>query len=310
MKKFEDQLFDDVYVRRQKAKDFKPARHARAYRIAKKCPEAVFRITSWAHGKESVGNTLSYVSREGDLAMEDPQGALLDAKDIEERLDEWALDFDTWKKRSRESAHITFSSPKGSDPEAVSAAVRKFAWHVFANHDYLMVRHDDTDNPHVHVVVKARGFDLTKLDPGMKDIKDWRRFYAECLRDEGVQVEASSRLMRGLLGPAKRFKGTKPYLPDPQRDVGPIPPVELSTSQKRYIKLSQGYQRAFEAIADEMVKKGAEKGDKRLLGMGEAIQDYAKKRDSQQRADIQRLYFAKRQLDKPIKAKDGPELDC
>jgi len=307
--KFKDQLFDDVYVRKQKAKDIKPARHARAYRIAKKYPEAVFKITSWAHDKETVGATLSYVSRSGDLEMEDPQGGVLNADDVKKRLDEWAQDFDTWKKRSRESAHIIFSSPKGADREAVRSAVRDFCWAAFANHDYLMVAHDDTKNPHVHVVVKARGFDNTKLDPGMRDIKDWRRYYAECLRNKGVQVEASSRLMRGLLAPPAPRKGTKPYLPDPERETGSIPPVELSTAQKRFVKRSGAYQRAYVAVAEEMIKKGIEKDNAKLKGMGEAVLEYTKERDIQQREDIKRLYFLKRELDKPVKSEDGPDRE-
>lgn len=62
---------------------------------------------------------------------------------------------------------------------------------------------------------EATGFDLTKLHPGMKGIKDWYRYYAECLRDRGVQVEVRSHLRRGLLAPAEPHKGIKPYLPDP-----------------------------------------------------------------------------------------------
>lgn len=309
MKTWKDQLFDDIHVLRRKAKDLKINPRKRAYHIAKKLPQAVFKITSWAHDAESVGNTLSYVSREGELEMEDPQGALLDAEEVKERLAEWELDFDTWKKRSRESAHITFSSPKGTDREAVSAAVRQFASDVFANHDYLFVRHDDTDYPHVHIVVKARGFDLTKLDPGRKDLKDWRNYYSECLRDQGVQVEASSRLMRGFLTPAPRYKGTKPYLRDPGRITEPMAKVELSTSQKRFLKRSESYQRAFETIGKDLSKKGAEMQDGRLIGMGKAIQEYAVERDRQQLRDVQRLYFAKRVLDKAGRERDGEEKE-
>ena len=309
MKTWKDQLFDDISVRRQKAKDLKINPRKRAYHIAKKLPQAVFKITSWAHDAESVGNTLSYISRKGELELEDPQGALLNAEEVMERLAEWETDFDDWKKNSRESAHITFSSPKGSDREAVSAAVRKFASDVFANHDYMFVRHDDTDYPHVHIVVKARGFDLTKLDPGRKDLKEWRNYYSECLRDEGVEVEASSRLMRGFLTPAPRYKGTKPYLRDPERVSGPIPKAELSTAQKRFLKRSEGYQRAFEAIGKDLSQKGVEKDDGRLIGMGEAIEEYAKERDRQQIRDVQRLYFAKRQIDKAGREQEGPEKE-
>jgi len=306
MKTYKDQLFEDIQVRRQKAKDLKINPRKRAYQIAIKLPQAVFKITSWAHDAESVMSTLSYVSREGDLELEDPQGALLNAEEVKERLVEWETDFDTHKKRSRESAHIIFSTPEGSDPEAAKAAFRRFASDVFANHDYLFVGHDDTDFFHIHAVVKARGFEMTKLDPGRKDLKDWRNYWAECLRDEGIQVEASSRLMRGFLTPAPRFGGTKPYLRDPERDLKPIPKAMLSSAQKRFLKRSEGYQRAFEAIGADLSKQGAEKKDARLIGMGKAVEKYAEERDRQQLRDVQRLYYLKRTYDKAAQEKDGP----
>ena len=303
MKRYSEQLFEDVQVKRQKPQ--KTDALKRAYRIAQRHPQAVLKVISWAHDAKSVGDTLSYISREGDLELEDPQGNKLNAEEVKERLAEWSQDFDTWKKRSRESMHMMFSSPQGSDSKAVMEATRDFTRSTFANYDYLMAPHDDTDNPHVHVVVKTRGYDLTKLHPGPNDLREWRDHYARCLRDHGVQVEASPRLMRGFFGRSPPVRGAKAALLTSQdaRELStdPIPAPELSDSQKRAYKRSEAYQHAFEVMGKELVEKGRNLDDKGLLGMGEAIQEYAKGREQTQLEDVQRLYYAKRRIEKAVK---------
>ena len=304
MKTYKDQLFEDVVVSRRKPENLKAEAAKRAYRIAKNLPQAVLKVISWAHDARSVMDTLSYISREGDLALEDPQGNPLDADQVKERLDEWAMDFDTWKKNSRESMHMTFSSPKGSDPAAVIDATRDFTRTVFANYDYLLVQHHDTDNPHVHVVVKARGFDLTKLNPGRADLTQWRDHYAHCLRDRGVQVEASSRLTRGLFGRSPPVRGAQAALRHEQ-DAAPMPePIplhKLSDSHRRALVRSEAYQGAFVTMGKDLVAQGDKLDNTALKGMGEAIQEYAKTREQTQLEDVQRLYYAKRRIGRAIK---------
>ncbi len=313
MKKYSDQLFEDIVPNRRKPEDPKAHAAKRAYRIAQCYPQAVLKVISWAHDANSVMNTLSYISREGDLELEDPQGDKLNADQVKERLDEWAMDFDDWKKNSRESMHMTLSAPEGSPPGAVLEAARKFGRDIFPNHDYLFVRHDDTDHPHVHFVVKSRGYDLTKVHPGRKDLREWREHFAQCMREEGVQVEASPRLMRGLFGRSPPVRGPKAALWRSENDSHAIPdPIllqhQLSDPLKRALKRSEAYQEAFEAMGEELVEKGRELKNKGLLGMGEAIQRYAVTREKAQFQDVQRLYYAQRRIGRAVKEQGGMEL--
>lgn len=313
MKTYDDQLFDDIVPNRRKPETSQARAAKQSYRIAKKYPQAVMKVISFAHDAKSVMDTLSYISREGDLELEDPMGFKLDAEETKERLEEWAQDFDTWKKVSRESMHLTLSSPAGSDPDAVLEATRLFAREVFPNHDYLLVRHDDTDHPHCHVVVKTRGWDLSKLNPGRKDLRDWREEYAHCLRDQGVNVEASSRLKRGLFGRSTPGRGVKYDLQGSERgaevDYDPIPLHKLSDPLRRALVRSEAYQQEFVDMGKELVEKGEKLDNKGLTGMGEAINRYADTREQTQLQDVQRLHFARRRINKAVKAHKDSGLD-
>ncbi|MDB6104572.1 MAG: relaxase/mobilization nuclease protein [Gammaproteobacteria bacterium] len=52
--------------------------------------------------------------------------------------------------------NLVFSMPKGTPPDKLYQAVRRFASEKFAlQHRYAMALHTDQGHPHVHMVVKA-----------------------------------------------------------------------------------------------------------------------------------------------------------
>lgn len=160
--------------------------------------QAVVKVISYGRGRESARNQLNYISRRGDLALEARDGTLVDGGDaIEELAKDWVVDFDT-KANSRNLVHLMLSAPAGTDRDAAHESVKDFAKIVFAeNHDYVLVRHEDTDNPHTHVLVKMRGDDGMKLDPRKAELKAWREAYARCAARQGIKLDASSRRSRG-----------------------------------------------------------------------------------------------------------------
>jgi len=92
------------------------------------------------------------------------------------------------------------SAPAGNDREAVEDAAREFAAQTFgANWDYVMARHDDTANPHVHIVAETRGMDgtLFSVEPG--DIQPIRERFADACRAEGLDVTATPRAVRAVV---------------------------------------------------------------------------------------------------------------
>jgi hypothetical protein len=89
------------------------------------------------------------------------------------------------------------SMPRGTDPLAVQRAAREFAKVELADHKYVMVLHDHQANPHVHISVRAESRYGKRLNPRKADLHRWRETFAEKLRDQGVEAEATRQATRG-----------------------------------------------------------------------------------------------------------------
>jgi len=198
----EKDIFDRVRVDKRPGRDIQLGSSSvkSAYRATQKLPQAVLKVKSYTSGSVRTNTLLTYISKEGEADVEDPQGNLLkDPEELKERIEEWAHDFDKNRKKSRDSVHLILSAPKGSELGAVERSVREFAQNEFGKtNDYLFAIHSDTDHPHGHLMVKMRGYDGEKMNPGRKDLREWRESFAQSLRENGVEVEASSRSSRGV----------------------------------------------------------------------------------------------------------------
>lgn len=94
--------------------------------------------------------------------------------------------------------NLVFSMPKGSPPEKVYEAVKVFAREKFAlHHRHAMTLHADQGHPHVHVVVKAVSEDGVRLNIRKATLREWRRDFAQYLRELGVEANATERAVRG-----------------------------------------------------------------------------------------------------------------
>lgn len=177
--------------------------------IARRSPEVMVKITAVApKGMRQIKRAMDYISRKGEIELEDQDGNVVKGKEaLDELRDDWqhggAYIADEPGKR-REAFHLVLSMPEGTDELAVRRAVRDFALGEFQGHQYVMAMHTfDTDpdpepakQPHVHVVVKARGDDTVRLAPRKADLQRWREGFAEALREHGVDAAASNRLQR------------------------------------------------------------------------------------------------------------------
>ena len=89
------------------------------------------------------------------------------------------------------------SMPRGTDPLTVQRAAREFAQIELADHKYVMVLHDHQANPHVHISVRAESKHGKRLNPRKADLHRWRETFAEKLRGQGVEAEATRQATRG-----------------------------------------------------------------------------------------------------------------
>lgn len=195
-----------------------PGQVAQIARIARRTPEVMVKVLS--HGAQdlgAVGRHLDYLRKreDGDLSVETDDGQRLTGQGVSKTLlEEWDLDLEELRtspqldgrgRGSRKLIHkLVFSMPAGTPPEKVYAAVRNLAREEFAlKHRYAMVLHTDEPHPHVHVVLKAVSEQGIRLHIRKGTLREWRRGFAQHLRELGVEANATERAIRGSIAVRK-----------------------------------------------------------------------------------------------------------
>jgi type IV secretory pathway VirD2 relaxase len=191
-----------------------PEAKARLARIVRRAPEVMVKITGRSRGIVHLKSHLDYLTRNGRLEAETQDGQPVpDRAALRALHDDWLM-ANALMERDRgvrvgpekaQSVGIILSMPAGAPPDRVQDAARAWARETFGDrHDWLMVRHDDRDHPHVHVTVRAVGSDGRRLVAGPADLQAWRERFAAELRRLGVAAEATPRHARGLVAKAER----------------------------------------------------------------------------------------------------------
>ena len=190
-----------------------PAKRAEAIRdrlarTVRKTPEVMVKITSSSKGMRQIGRHLDYISRKGQIDIEDQDGAILRGREeLTDVKDVWRYggpeEIGEVSDR-RDTLNIVFSMPAQTDEVSLRRAVRAFAAQEFDGHQYVFAYHTqatDPDpsppaHPHVHLSVKVDGQDGRRLNPRKADLQRWREGFAEQLRVHGIEANATSRLAR------------------------------------------------------------------------------------------------------------------
>jgi type IV secretory pathway VirD2 relaxase len=175
---------------------------SKAGRVAKGVPEVMVKIKSFGKGALSVKRHLQYISRNGEVELETDRGEILKGR---EEVNDF---FKSWKEEMnnggvytnrRDTMHMILSMPEDTPPEGVRLAAREFAKKTFAgNHEYVFALHTDEPHPHVHITVKMLGFDGKRLHIDRDKPQEYRETFADALRDEGIEAEATPRSARGV----------------------------------------------------------------------------------------------------------------
>ena len=184
---------------------------AKLERIVSRAPEVMVKITGRTKDVGHLKSHLEYITRNGELAAETEQGAVLAGRqglrDLQERwTDDVTLD-DRRRANATLSINMILSMPPGTDPIKVRDAVRAFATDTFeGRHDYVFVMHQDDEHPHVHLTVRSLGYNGRRLNPRKADLHHWRECFASELRLRGIAAEATPRRTRGKIRKADRGK--------------------------------------------------------------------------------------------------------
>ena len=248
-------------------------------RASRRLPPVVFKITSYSHSAGAVWARVEYVSREGELEAEGPNGELLDQAQLEQMVEDWNRETVEGKgRRFAMSAVVSF--PPDVDEEKATEAARQFFCEAFAdNHDYVFAGHSDTKNFHVHVVVQAAGHDGKQIRLNRDDIQDLRLLFAEKAAEQGIELDASPRWARGLEaerppgrkveGMIRRWRSPEHALEGawflsssrraqlgalvevrsgPDSDAAAVTPLEYARAAERLVTLAQGQEQGAEKV--------------------------------------------------------------
>lgn len=180
-------------------------------RTLKRTPEVMVKITnkaSSAQGMGAVRRHLRYISRNGQVELEDQNGDRISGIDaVRDLVRTWQLGGWGLPETStrREVFNILLSMPPGTNRQAVRDAARDFAALEFGDgRAYVFAAHDDEAHPHIHLSVQVRGPDGRRLNPRKQDLRRWRERFAEQLRANGVEANATPRRVRGA---TQRYPG-------------------------------------------------------------------------------------------------------
>ena len=190
--------------------------------VARRLPQAVFKISSYSHSGGAVWDRATYISREGELDVETDDGLQLEnLAEVDDLVSRWAEET-PGRKGGRLAMNAVVSFPAGVDQEQATEAARQFLSAAFEdNHEYFFAAHDDTANFHIHVVVKCQGRDGQKLSIGPPELGALRELFAEQAAEHGIELDASPRWARGLDREAQPPGGR-----GRDRAAGGCPPVE------------------------------------------------------------------------------------
>ncbi|WP_395378162.1 relaxase/mobilization nuclease domain-containing protein [Marinicella sp. W31] len=180
-------------------------------------PKAVSSLIKVTGNKNSAAQLkahLDYISRRGEIEIEDEEGTTFKGDKRSKSITEWVSDFELRKgiqkdanfgdgqKKSRTNRiakAIVISVPKGADHDALVEATREFAKNNFGGRRYVFAVHSPetevhdnkiTEHRHVHIIVEnispeAEG----KLQTDPKVFREWRHKYAEIAKDHGINLE-------------------------------------------------------------------------------------------------------------------------
>ncbi|MEL6475656.1 MAG: relaxase/mobilization nuclease domain-containing protein [Pseudomonadota bacterium] len=189
---------------------------------------------------KSISNQMNYLTRNQELEAERSeryQGiTIADREQVAELSRSWTAQAQNGIRGAGDqqmTTHLVASFPPGTDDEKAKEVGRAWADEMFnsGKHgdkwDYVTVFHNDTDHPHMHVVVNRRGLEgdwlkISKRDPHM-NYDNMREVLAEVAQEHGLDLEATSREARGLgkdteLTQAQRYMKAREAEREAQRD--------------------------------------------------------------------------------------------
>jgi len=203
-------------------------------RTARRVPEVMVRITGRQNGGAHVLANFTYISRLGhgadkqvDLFTSDGD-VLHDGRDMQILAQDWQEweSGDNARRQGSTSISMILSMPAGTDPERLKAAALEFAREEMANRSWVAALHQDRDHPHVHLTIARRDHDGRRFHPGRDDLFRYRQRFAEKLREQGIEANATPARARGIDPKHEPIAARK------VREKGGVPTIDTSRQER------------------------------------------------------------------------------
>ena len=299
------------------------AARAKLTRLAARTPEVMVKVTGRTRDPRHLKAHLDYISRNGQLDLEAPDGAVLAGRpEVEDLAADWSAE-QLVDRRTRAGApfshNLVLSMPAGTDPVRLRDAARAFATELFeGRHDYVFTLHTDTPRPHVHLSICTRAYTGERLNPRKADLELWRQTFAQALRDRGIAAEATPRRARGVTRKPERQALRKIRERHETRggDVGRVRRAAYQDAAKaafggapattpweQRMAERQAQVRALYLTQAQVLARSADREDRALAAKVAAFVAAMPQPDSQRLALARELRAAARQIDRD----SGPE---
>lgn len=197
-------------------------------------PEVMVKVKRGGKSVDHVIAHLDYITRNGQLDAETERGEIVQGKShVRAIVKEWTSDAESIKPGARSTINTILSMPEGTDPEGVRLAVKEFAKQELSNYQYMFVLHTDEPHPHVHLSIRTLGLDGKKLDPRKDDLQVWREVFAEKLREQGIEANATYRPSRGVVQRPLSMAHHKAKHWQAERDADQVAPIKQGRGTDR-----------------------------------------------------------------------------
>jgi hypothetical protein len=174
-----------------------------------KAPEVMVKITGGGKNMQHIKAHFDYISRQGELSLEDENGELYHGQDeVKVASHLWAkgkMPIPLTGEKRREAINLVLSMPEHTDRGGVEQASREFAADQFKHHQYVFAAHHDEAHPHVHLLIKMTDKFGVRLNPRKRDLQQWREHFAAKLREQGIAANATPCLARGIVRQSKKY---------------------------------------------------------------------------------------------------------
>lgn len=166
---------------------------------------------------------LNYISRHGDLELLDSDLNLYTDKSqltycLENYQNGYVIPNENENKRERrETYNMVFSMRDYDDCDSQSLKNAAFETikNLYPNAHFTLALHNDTDNPHCHICLKATNSDGSRIDIKMADCLNIRKTFADNLNKRGIYALATrkSDKIRGRQIANNTLEYTEPKTP-------------------------------------------------------------------------------------------------